>query len=113
MAVPQILPPGTHRALRRENRLQATFSGHSTRDRPVGNRRRTRPIMWARFPSQRLRRGIRVPRPPWHSQVIRARPLKTMVQKFIGDAVREAIKSNAAQSGVLAVSILNENLSLD
>ena len=36
-----------------------------------------------------------------------------MVQKFIGDAVREAIKSNAAQSGVLAVSILNENLSLD
>jgi hypothetical protein len=39
-----------------------------------------------------------------------ARPLKKTVQKFIEDAVCNAIKSGAPASGALAVSLLNERL---
>jgi ATP-dependent Clp protease ATP-binding subunit ClpB len=39
-----------------------------------------------------------------------ARPMKKMVQKFIGDAIRDALKSNATPSGILTVSPLNDRL---
>jgi C-terminal, D2-small domain, of ClpB protein len=49
-----------------------------------------------------VRRGIH--------KALGARPLKKTVQRFIGDAVREAIKSSAPSSGVLALSPLNDRL---
>jgi hypothetical protein len=36
--------------------------------------------------------------------------MKKMVQKFIGDAIRDALKSNATPSGILTVSPLNDRL---
>ena len=49
-----------------------------------------------------VRRGIH--------KALGARPMKKTVQKFIGDAVRDAIKSGAPSSGVLTVSPLNDRL---
>jgi ATP-dependent Clp protease ATP-binding subunit ClpC len=49
-----------------------------------------------------VRRGIQ--------KTLGARPMKRTVQKFIGDAVREALKAGAPPSGTLAVSTLNERL---
>jgi ATP-dependent Clp protease ATP-binding subunit ClpA len=39
-----------------------------------------------------------------------ARLMRRTVEKFIGDAVRDALKSNAQSSGVLTVSTLNDRL---
>jgi ATP-dependent Clp protease ATP-binding subunit ClpB len=39
-----------------------------------------------------------------------ARPMKKTVQKFIGDAIRDALKAGASSSGILAVSLLNDRL---
>ena len=39
-----------------------------------------------------------------------ARPLKKTMQKFIGDAIRDAMKACAQSSGVLAVSLLSDRL---
>jgi hypothetical protein len=36
--------------------------------------------------------------------------MKKTVQKFIGDAVRDALKAGVPSSGVLAVSPLNDRL---
>jgi ATP-dependent Clp protease ATP-binding subunit ClpA len=52
-----------------------------------------------------VRRGIH--------KALGARPLKKTVQKFIGDAVRDTIKSNAPSIGVLTVSLLNERLVIE
>ena len=49
-----------------------------------------------------VRRGIH--------KTLGARPLKKMMQKFIGDAVRDAMKAGAQPSGVLAVSLLSDRL---
>jgi C-terminal, D2-small domain, of ClpB protein len=46
-----------------------------------------------------VRRGIH--------EALDARPLKKAVQKFIGDAIRDAMKAGAQSSGVLAVCSLN------
>ena len=42
-----------------------------------------------------------------------ARPLKRTAQKFIGDAIRQAIKSGAPHSGVLSVSPLADHLTIE
>jgi ATP-dependent Clp protease ATP-binding subunit ClpA len=49
-----------------------------------------------------VRRGIQ--------KTLGARSMRRTVEKFIGDAVRDALKSNARSSGVLTVSTLNERL---
>jgi ATP-dependent Clp protease ATP-binding subunit ClpA len=49
-----------------------------------------------------VRRGIQ--------KTLGARPMKRTVQKFIGDAIREAIKAGAPPSGTLAVAPLNDRL---
>jgi ATP-dependent Clp protease ATP-binding subunit ClpA len=49
-----------------------------------------------------VRRGIH--------KALGARPMKKTVQKFIGDAVRDAMKARAPSSGVLTVSPLNDRL---
>jgi ATP-dependent Clp protease ATP-binding subunit ClpA len=49
-----------------------------------------------------VRRGIH--------KALGARPMKKTVQKFIGDAVRDALKARVPSSGVLAVSPLNDRL---
>jgi ATP-dependent Clp protease ATP-binding subunit ClpA len=49
-----------------------------------------------------VRRGIQ--------KTLGARPMRRTVQKFIGDAVRDALKSGAQSSGVLTVSALNDRL---
>jgi ATP-dependent Clp protease ATP-binding subunit ClpA len=49
-----------------------------------------------------VRRGIH--------KALGARPMKKTVQKFIGDAVRDAMKAGASSSGVLTVSPLNDRL---
>ena len=36
--------------------------------------------------------------------------MKMVVQKFLGDAIREALKAGAPPSGTLAVSPLNDRL---
>jgi hypothetical protein len=36
--------------------------------------------------------------------------MKKTVQKFIGDAIRDALKASATPSGILAVSSLNDRL---
>jgi hypothetical protein len=38
--------------------------------------------------------------------------MKKTVQKFIGDAVRDAMKAGALSSGVLTVSPLNDRLTI-
>ncbi len=43
-------------------------------------------------------------------KVLGARPMKRTVQKFIGDAIKEALKSGVASSGTLAVSSDNNCL---
>ena len=42
-----------------------------------------------------------------------ARPMKRTVQKFIGDAIRQALKSNATPNGILAVSPLADQLTIE
>jgi ATP-dependent Clp protease ATP-binding subunit ClpA len=49
-----------------------------------------------------VRRGIH--------KALGARPMKKTVQKFIGDAVCEAMKASAPLSGALTVSPLNDRL---
>jgi ATP-dependent Clp protease ATP-binding subunit ClpA len=49
-----------------------------------------------------IRRGI--------EKTLGARPMRKTVEKFIGDAVRDALKSGARSSGILAVSTLNDRL---
>ena len=49
-----------------------------------------------------IRRGIQ--------KTLGARPMRKTVQKFIGDAVRDALKSGARSSGILTVSTLNDRL---
>ena len=49
-----------------------------------------------------IRRGIQ--------KTLGARPMRKTVEKFIGDAVRDALKSGARSSGVLTVSTLNDRL---
>jgi ATP-dependent Clp protease ATP-binding subunit ClpA len=49
-----------------------------------------------------VRRGIQ--------KTLGARPMRRTVQKFIGDAVRDALKSGEQSSGVLTVSTRNDRL---
>jgi ATP-dependent Clp protease ATP-binding subunit ClpB len=42
-----------------------------------------------------------------------ARPMRKIVQKFIGDAIRQALKSGAQPSGTLAVSPLADHLTIE
>jgi ATP-dependent Clp protease ATP-binding subunit ClpA len=49
-----------------------------------------------------VRRGIH--------KALGARPMKGIVRKFVGDAVRDAIKAGEPSSGVLIVSPLNDHL---
>jgi hypothetical protein len=49
-----------------------------------------------------VRRGIH--------KALGVRPMKKTVQKFIGDAVRDAMRAGAPSSGVLTVSPLNDRL---
>ena len=51
-----------------------------------------------------VRRGIH--------RALGARPMRRTVQKFIGDAIRDALKSNASPSGLLAVSSDNDHLTI-
>jgi ATP-dependent Clp protease ATP-binding subunit ClpB len=51
-----------------------------------------------------VRRGIH--------RALGARPMRRTVQKFIGDAIRDALKSNASPSGLLAVSSENDHLTI-
>jgi ATP-dependent Clp protease ATP-binding subunit ClpA len=51
-----------------------------------------------------VRRGIH--------RALGARPMRRTVQKFIGDAIRDALKSNASPSGLLAVSSDNHHLTI-
>ena len=52
-----------------------------------------------------VRRGIH--------KALGARPMKKTVQKFIGDAIRQALKSGASPSGTLAVSPLADHLTIE
>ena len=52
-----------------------------------------------------VRRGIH--------KALGARPMKKTVQKFIGDAIRQALKSGAPPSGALAVSPLADHLTIE
>jgi ATP-dependent Clp protease ATP-binding subunit ClpA len=49
-----------------------------------------------------VRRGIH--------KALGARPMKGTVRKFVGDAVRDAMKAGAPSSGILTVSALNDRL---
>ena len=49
-----------------------------------------------------IRRGIQ--------KMLGARPMRKTVEKFVEDAVRDALKSGARSSGVLTVSTLNGRL---
>ena len=51
-----------------------------------------------------LRRGIH--------KTLGARPMKKTVQKFIGDAIRQAIKSSVAPIGMIEVSPSNDTLTI-
>jgi ATP-dependent Clp protease ATP-binding subunit ClpA len=51
-----------------------------------------------------VRRGIQ--------KTLGARPMKRTVQKFIGDAIRQALKSNVGPSGILVVDSSNNQLSI-
>jgi ATP-dependent Clp protease ATP-binding subunit ClpB len=52
-----------------------------------------------------VRRGVH--------KALGARPLKKTVQKYIGDAIRQAIKSGAPHSGALSVSPLADHLTIE
>jgi ATP-dependent Clp protease ATP-binding subunit ClpA len=52
-----------------------------------------------------IRRGIQ--------KTLGARPIKQTVQKFLGDAIRQALKTGAPSSGILVVSPLADGLSID
>ena len=52
-----------------------------------------------------VRRGIH--------KALGARPMKNTVQKFIGDAIRQALKSGSKHSGTLGVSPLADHLTID
>ena len=52
-----------------------------------------------------VRRGIH--------KALGARPMKGIVRKFVGDAVRDAIKAGEPSSGVLVVSPLNDRLMIE
>jgi ATP-dependent Clp protease ATP-binding subunit ClpC len=52
-----------------------------------------------------IRRGIQ--------KTLGARPIKQTVQKFLGDAIRQALKTEAPSSGILVVSPLADGLSID
>ena len=52
-----------------------------------------------------VRRGIH--------KALGARPMKKTVQKFIGDAIRQALKFGASPSGTLAVSPLADHLTIE
>ncbi len=52
-----------------------------------------------------VRRGIH--------KALGARPMKRTVQKFIGDAIRQALKSGGLPCGTLAVSSKNDGLMID
>ena len=52
-----------------------------------------------------VRRGIH--------KALGARPMKKTVQKFIGDAIRQALKSGSKHSGTLAVSPLADHLTIE
>ena len=52
-----------------------------------------------------VRRGIH--------KALGARPMKKTVQKFIGDAIRQALKSGASPSGTLGVSPLADHLTIE
>jgi ATP-dependent Clp protease ATP-binding subunit ClpA len=52
-----------------------------------------------------VRRGVH--------KALGARPLKKTVQKYIGDAIRQAIKSGAPRSGALTVSPLADQLTIE
>ena len=51
-----------------------------------------------------LRRGIH--------KTLGARPMKKNVQKFMGDAIRQALKSSVAPTGIIEVSPSNDTLSI-
>ena len=51
-----------------------------------------------------VRRGIQ--------KTLGTRPMKRTVQKFIGDAIRESLKAGTPPSGTLAVSPLNDRLTV-
>ena len=51
-----------------------------------------------------LRRGIH--------KTLGARPMKKTVQKFMGDAIRQALKSSVAPTGMIEVSPSNDTLSI-
>jgi len=52
-----------------------------------------------------IRRGIH--------KVLGARPMKRTVQKFIGDAIRETLKSGQSPTGTLAISALSDSLTIE
>ena len=107
----QILPPRTDRTLRQENPLQTSFSGDTQREiarlaiaeelARLRERRFDLAVSDEAFEFL-VRRDIQ--------RALGARSLKKIVRKFIGDAVRDAIKSSAPSSGVLAISLLNDGL---
>jgi ATP-dependent Clp protease ATP-binding subunit ClpA len=51
-----------------------------------------------------VRRGIH--------KALGARPMKKTVQKFIGDAIRQALKSDASSSGALVISPIADHLTI-
>ena len=105
----QILPPRTDRTLRQENPLQTSFPGDTQREiarlaiaeelARLRERRFDLAVSDEAFEFL-VRRRIQ--------RALGARSLKKIVWKFIGDAVRDAIKSSAPSSGVLAISLLND-----
>jgi ATP-dependent Clp protease ATP-binding subunit ClpA len=42
-----------------------------------------------------------------------ARPMKKTVQKFIGDAISQALKSDASSSGTLVISPIADHLTIE
>lgn len=47
---------------------------------------------------------------PGIQKTLGARPMNKTVQRFVGDALKDALKSGAQSSGVLTVSALNDGL---
>lgn len=64
------------------------------------------PALIPSFPRHRLAAA------PTSDPALGARPMKRTVQKFIGDAIREALKSNEMPSGILGVSSTNDHLEI-
>jgi ATP-dependent Clp protease ATP-binding subunit ClpC len=52
-----------------------------------------------------VRRGIH--------KALGARPMKKTVQKFIGDAISQALKSDASSSGTLVISPIADHLTIE